>query len=144
MQIRLRKFYFRILLPPVAGLAVLLALRAGHLIHPVDFDRGRQLAPGLFLLAVVLAVAAPVYLRASFAHRMRKARQTPSADFYRFQQRLIGISLTSAYLLPVAGLVQLPPFYQSGVVLAALYAIYYQYPSLRRMAFDRRLFRVPP
>ncbi|GAB6904911.1 conserved membrane hypothetical protein [Desulfosarcina cetonica] len=144
MQIRLRKFYFRILLPPVAGLAVLLALRAGHLIQPVDLDRGRQLAPWLFLLAIVLAVAAPVYLRASFAHRMRKAHQTPSSDFYGFQRRLIGISLASVYLLPVIGLVQLSQFYQSGVVLAALYAIYYQYPSLRRLAFDRRLFRVLP
>ena len=92
--------------------------------------------------AVVLAMAVPVFLRATFAHRVRSLRRVSGEDFYLLQRRQIGAALTATYLIPVVCLVELPAFYQAGIVLAALYAAYYQFPSARRIAFDRRIFRV--
>lgn len=138
----LKTVYYRWLLPPLGCTAILLAARAGDWVEPMGVDLWRWLGPWLFLAAIVLAVAAPVALRTHFAHRMRKARHTPPVDFDRLQRRLIRFTLGAVYLVPIVCLVDLPVFYHAGVVLAALYAVYYQFPSDRRIDFDRRIFRV--
>ena len=142
MRSGLRKYFYLHLLPPLGCAPILLVARAGHWVQPVGLDQGRLLGPWLFLGAILLAVAAPILLRTHFAHRMRRARRTPPADFERLQRRLIRFTLGAAYLVPVVCLVDLPVFYHAGVVLAALYAVYYQFPSVRRIDFDRRIFRV--
>ena len=142
MPSRLKTVYYRWLLPPLGCAAVLLAARAGDWVQPVGLDLGRLVGPWLFLAAILSAVAAPVLLRTHFAHRMRQARRTPPADFDRLQRRLIRFTSGAVYLVPAVCLVDLPPLYHAGVVLAALYAVYYQFPSVRRIDFDRRIFRV--
>ena len=142
MRIRLKRYYCRWLLPCAATVAALVIAGHLHLIHSLRLDVAHRLAPLLFVAAVVLAVAVPVFLRASFAHRVRTLRRVSGEDFYLLQRRQIGTALTATYLIPVACLVELPAFYQAGIVLAALYAAYYQFPSARRIAFDRRIFRV--
>jgi hypothetical protein len=98
--------------------------------------------PWLFSLAVVLAVAAPVVVRTLFAHRMRHNRVVAEADFFQFQRRMIHWALLTPYLAVAACLIPLPRFFFAGIILATLYAVYYTYPSRRRIGFDRRLFRV--
>ncbi len=142
MPSRLKTVYYRWLLPPLACGAILLGARAGQWVQPVGLDQGRRVGPWLFLASILLAVAAPVMLRTQFAHRMHKARRTPPDEFERLQRRLIRFTLGSVYLVPVVCLVDLPALYHAGVVLAALYAVYYQFPSVRRIDFDRRIFRV--
>lgn len=142
MQARLKKRCHRGLLMLAGVAGTLLLARICRLLDPVDPQTARFLAPWLFVLAVVLAVALPVLLRSLFAHRMRTLRFTPPAEFYRLQRRLLDAALAAMALLPVACVVEMPAFYQGGVILAALYAVYYHYPTSRRLAFDRRVFRV--
>ena len=142
IQLHLNKRYRRRLLVPVMLLAVLLPIRLAGLVTAVGPVPGRWLGPGLFIVAVALAGAMPVLLRTLFAHRWRSARHTPAADFERLQRRLIDVSLAAVWLLPVICLVEMPTFYQGGVILAALYGAYYHYPTLRRITFDSRIFRV--
>lgn len=73
---------------------------------------------------------------------MRFAKSTPSTELFRLQKWLIGATLLTTYLVPITCLVEVPRFYHAGVVLAALYAGYYGYPSTQRVAFDQRIFRV--
>jgi len=42
----------------------------------------------------------------------------------------------------VAYLLEFPRFYLAGTVLMALYAVYYYYPSKKRIQFERKIFRV--
>ena len=142
IQNRLGRRYRRRLLVPAILLALLFLIRWGGLVGPVGPEVGRRIGPWLFLIAVVLAGAMPVLLRTLFAHRWRSARYAPAADFARLQQRLIDVSLAAVWMLPVICLVEMPLFYQGGAILAALYGAYYHYPSLQRIAFDHRLFRV--
>jgi hypothetical protein len=142
MQTRLKKFYYRLLLPPAVIIAATLTAQALDLIVPLHLAHGQVVARALFILAIILAVAAPVLLRTLFAHRMRLATRTPQAEWFRLQQRLIGVALLTPYLILIASLVDLPRFYHAGVILSALYAGYYYYPSPRRIAFDQRIFRV--
>ena len=142
MSSDLRTYYLLSLLPPVVCATAALAVRAGDLMPSIGAAQGHQIGAWLFLATVALAVAAPVMLRTHFAHRVRALRQTPPREFVRLQRRLIGLTLGAAYAVPVVCLVDLPPLYHAGVVLAALYGVYYQYPSARRIDFDRRIFRV--
>ena len=142
MQSRLKKYYYRSLLPAVGMIVVVLGGRAIQLISPVSLLHEKSWTAGLFVLTFVSAVAGPVVLRAVFAYRMRAARYTPSRDFYRFQKRLIQMTLPAVYLASIVCLAELPRFWQAGIILSALYAVYYQYPSERRIASDQRVFRV--
>jgi hypothetical protein len=142
LQTRLKKYYFCLLLPPIVIVAAVLTARALDLIVPLHLAHGQVVARALFILAIILAVAAPVLLRTLFAHRMRRATRTPQAEWFRLQQRLIGVALLTPYLILVTCLVDLPRLYHAGVILSALYAGYYHYPSVRRITFDQRIFRV--
>ena len=142
MQARLKKYYYRSLLPAVGVIAVVLGGRALQVIGPVPLLHEKFWTAGVFVLTLVSAVAGPVALRAVFAHLMRGALYTPSKDFYRFQKCLIQMTLPAVYLISIVCLVELPRFWQAGIILSALYAVYYQYPSERRIASDQRVFRV--
>ena len=142
MTARLKRLYVAMLLPAVFVGAGLLAAQA--LDHPVwvKLTGLEHLARWFFIFCIVFAVAAPVLQRALFAHHMRGRQYTPASVFFIFQKRLIISALIAPYMALAAALAQLPRFYQAGVILASLYAVYYYYPSNRRIGADVRIFRV--
>ena len=142
MQSRLRKYYYRLLFPAGGVSVIVLGCRALGLINPLPLLHDIWLSAAVFILACIPSVAGPIMLRAVFAHRMREANRTPEEDFYRFQKRLIWMMLPAVYLASMTGLAELPRFFHAGILLSALYAAYYQYPSQRRIASDQRVFRV--
>ncbi|MCF8051167.1 MAG: hypothetical protein K9L59_08010 [Desulfobacterales bacterium] len=142
MLTRLRKRYFFLLAPAVSAMFAATATRALNLADPVEPETVRILAPWLFVLAVFFAAAAPVMMRAVFAHRMRLRKSTPQPAFFRFQQQVLLVSLMAPYAAIGACLMEMPRIYQAGTLLAALYAAYYHFPTKRRLDFDRRIFRV--
>ena len=142
IQSRLLKIYRRGLMALATILAAMLCARLTGALTPAGPPLGNRLGPILFVAAMVLAVAMPILLRTLFASRWRTAQHTPAQDFYVLQRRLLLASLATVYLLPAICLVRMPNFYQGGIILAALYGVYYHYPSRRRIAFDYRVFRV--
>jgi hypothetical protein len=50
--------------------------------------------------------------------------------------------MATPYVALIAQILQLPRFHLAGTIVMALYAVYYYYPSMRRIEFDRRVFRV--
>ena len=143
MHQRLKHRYFRWLLPALtAGIGLLIlgqtapgAIRSGN-------DSLGAWMPGLFFLAVVASLAGPVVVRLVFAHRARKVRQVGRGEYFRFRIRLIHTAMIPPYLALPALATGSSGFFQCGTFLAALYAVYYGYPSRERVEFDRRLFRV--
>ena len=142
MATELKEKYYRQLLPSLAAIALAAAARSGGLLAKVPPADARVLGIALFVLAIAFAAALPIFIRTTFAHRVRLDRGVEEAAFVRFQQRLVRAALMTPYLVPAGLLIGLPRFYQAGIVLAALYALYYHYPSEQRIGFDRRLFRV--
>ena len=142
MASKLKQGYYRQLLPALAAIGLAAAARSGGLLATASPANARTVGIGLFVLAIAFAAALPVFIRATFAHRVRLDRGVEEAAFIRFQQRLVRAALMTPYLVPACMLMGLPRFYQAGIVLAALYALYYHYPSEQRIGFDRRLFRV--
>lgn len=130
------------MLPAVVLFGILAPARAMDI-----FPSGRFAIPSLFhavlfTLAAITALAGPLFLRTLFAHSVRSYQNVPPPLFLSFQRRLLRISLLTPYMAFAAVAFDFPRFYAAGIVLMALYALYYYYPSARRIAFDRKIFRV--
>jgi Trk-type K+ transport system membrane component len=100
------------------------------------------IAPSIFILSVISAIAFPVFYRALFAHKKRRFINVPGRELLQFERTLIYVVMTTPYLALIAYVLELPRFYTTGAILMAFYAVYYFFPSNRRMAFERRIFRV--
>ena len=142
MKSSLQRTYFSFLIPAGAGFIFAFAGRQSGLLKSWEGHLPGALIVTVFILSIVLAVAAPVFLRSVFAHRHRQAKQVSEEDFIRFEQSLIRTVLLAPYLGLAAYLFCFPRFYLAGAFLAGLYAVYYFYPSTRRIAFEKRIFRV--
>lgn len=129
------------LAPALVGLGGVWCLKMLGMIDPVR-PAGDAWAPVLFVLSVVTAGAAPILIRTLFAHRMRHRHHISEEAFLRFQRFQILVVTATPYLALAAYILAVPRFYLAGTVLAMLYALYYHYPTARRLGFDRRIFRV--
>ncbi len=139
----LKQAYYRLLLPALVAIAMAAAVRSSEMAVLISQAAAVKIVgAGLFAASIAVAVGLPIWIRTAFANRMRAARGVAESEFVRFQRRLIATALVAPYLAAVALALSLPSFYQAGCFLAALYAMYYHYPSERRIGFDRRLFRV--
>ena len=142
MATDLKQAYYRRLLPALAAVAAAAAVRGFSQADSLTPAAARITGVVLFTGAVLAAVGLPIWIRTAFANRVRMQRSVEETDFAGFQRRLITAALVAPYLAAAAIALPLDAFYQGGAVLAALYGAYYHYPSQRRIAFDRRLFRV--
>jgi len=102
------------------------------------------MAVPLFVLTAATALATPILYRALFAHWNRHRRSVSWEELYRFERNLIGITMVTPYLALSAYVLQVPRFHFSGILLMAMYAAYYYFPSQRRILADRKVFRAAP
>ena len=142
MQPILKRQYIIIMIP-VVGLFLAFGLaRQLNFITSGQFVISSVLHSMVFVLSVITAIAGPLFFRTLFAHSMRKQRQVPAKEFLAFQRKILWISQMTPYIAFIAVLCDFPRFYASAIVLMALYAVYYYFPSRKRINFDRKIFRV--
>ena len=136
------KTYFLLLIPAVLGVVFVHIAKSYHLfsLSPIRFLH--IVSPLIFILSVVFAMALPIFLRTVFSHKVRHQQSVSEAEWIRFERQFLYIALITPYLALLAYLFNLPKFHFAGTVLMALYAIYYYYPSKKRIEFERRIFRV--
>jgi hypothetical protein len=138
----LQKWFWILLVPALGGLGGVWFLRLRGTFEAGHPTGNAAWAAALFILAVITACAVPIVGRACFVHRMRHRRQVSEAEFYRFQRRQVLVVMATPYIALAAYALAVPGFYLTGIQLAMLYALYYHFPSRRRIGFDRRIFRV--
>ncbi len=141
MHDRLKKIYFFFLAPAIIGFMAVSILRQSKPAISLPEQYMAVIAPAIFILAAVFAIAAPILYRSLFAHRQRKLVKVPQVVMYSFERNLTGMALVVPYLALVGYFLQLPRFHLAATLLMALYAIYYYYPSQKRIAFDGKIFR---
>lgn len=142
MQSILKRQYIIILLPAVVLFLAFGLARQLNFITSGQFVISSVLHSIVFILSVITAIAGPLFFRTLFAHSMRKQRQVPAKEFLSFQKKILWISMITPYLAFTAVLCDFPRFFAVAIVLMALYAVYYYFPSQKRIDFDRKIFRV--
>ena len=144
MMPELKKTYLRMLLPAAAGTMLICLAKLYELLpwKPLEFQA--RMAPIVFVLSAIAALAFPMLYRTLFAYRVRHLRTLSPQQLLKLERRLIVSALLTPYLTMLALLFELPRFHVAGTVLLTLYAVYFYYPSERRIRFDRQIFRVRP
>jgi hypothetical protein len=138
----LRKTYVILLIPVIVGFAVCFVVNTYDLVGlgPTKFKG--IIAPLLFSLSVVFAIALPIFFRSLFAHKVRQKKGVSEADLLKFERTFLYIALVTPYIALAGYVLELPRFHLGGTVIMALYAVYYYFPSQKRIQFERRIFRV--
>ncbi len=138
----LKRIYFTLLLPAVAGFIAVFTLQYFHLVD-WNIPTIPSVIPAIFFItSVCFAVALPIFYRTVFANKRRQQTHTAEEDWLKFERNLLSIAMTTPYVSLIAQILQLPRFQLAGTIIMALYAAYYYYPSKRRLDFERRIFRV--
>jgi H+/Cl- antiporter ClcA len=138
----LKKTYVMYLIPAIIAFVVLTILKASSALNPGDISYPPIVAPFIFFLSVLFALAAPIFYRTVFAHSVRDMKNTSAHELLRFERNLIRIALITPYLGLVAYMLDFSNMYFGGCILMSLYALYYFYPSQSRLAFEKRIFKV--
>ena len=139
---KLKKTYFILLIPAIVGFLCIYLSKKFNFIHLGKPQFISILAPSVFVLSVIFGIAAPIFFRSLFAHKMSNEKSTTESKLIKFEQSLIRIALVTPYLGLVAYFFEFPKFYFSATFIMALYSVYYFYPSQKRIAFEKRIFRV--
>ena len=138
----LKRIYFTFLLPAVAGFIAVFALQHFHLVDWEIPSIPAVIPLLVFIIAVCFAVAFPILYRTVFANKRRHQKITAEEDWLKFERNLLYIALATPYVCLVALILKLPRFHLGGTIIMALYAVYYYYPSKKRIDYERRIFRV--
>lgn len=138
----LKKTYFLCLGPALITVIILTVLKGASWPAPGEIPYPPVLAPVIFVLSVIFAVAAPICYRTLFAYAVREQKRTSVSKLLDFERNLIRLALITPYLCLVAYALDFPNFYFGGCALMSLYALYYFYPSRSKLAFEKRIFRV--
>lgn len=138
----LKRIYFTLLLPSVAGFVAVFTLQHFHLVDWHIPNLPRVIHPIVFIISVCFAVAFPILYRTAFANKRRHQTNTTEDEWLKYERNLLYIAMTTPYVSLIAQILQLARFHLAGTILMALYALYYYYPSTKRLEFDRRMFRV--
>jgi hypothetical protein len=138
----LRRTYFTLLLPAVAGFILIFILQHFHLVNFNISQIPPVLYPTIFVASVCFAVAFPIFYRTVFANKRRHQTHTSEEDWLKFERNLLYIAMATPYVCLIAQILKLPRFHLGGTIIMALYAVYYYYPSKKRIDYERRIFRV--
>ncbi len=139
---KLQKKYFVLILPPVLLAFVVYFLQQSKLWEGVHAAPSRSLPIILFILAIAVGVAIPIFLRVYFFSKLKEKKFSTEEEFVKYEESIIKVIAISPYLAFVSALLNMDPFYFGGIVLAAIYAMYYHYPSEKKINFDKKIFRV--
>ena len=141
MTEKLKKTYFFLLLPSLCGFALACWAKTYDFIIINSINFIEIAGASIFILCIVLAIAFPIFYRTLFAHRNRDLSSVSEENLLKFERTLIYVAMITPYLALTAYFFELPRFYTATAFLMGLYAVYYFYPSKRRIAFDKRIFR---
>jgi hypothetical protein len=141
MSKQLKKVYLTLLLPSILGFTLAGWAKAYNFIEIGSANFIEIAGPSIFILCIALAIAFPIFYRTFFAHKSRDRISVSEMELLKFERTLINVVMITPYLALTAYFLEMPRFYTAGAILIGLYAVYYFYPSKRRIAFDRRIFR---
>jgi hypothetical protein len=136
-----KRWYVVLLTPPC--LAMLgLALERAEVSGAIPAQADRPVVIFILVLAGLLAFALPLWLRILFAKRHAGRQGVERERFIRFEKRFICVGLLATYMVPLGYLCRIPQVPLFWIMLFALYAGYYYFPSKKRINLELKIFRV--
>jgi hypothetical protein len=131
-----------LLAPAILGfMAVILARTFSTLNMEALRSLQRFTAPALFALSFAFGAAFPLLFRTLFVHKNRHEKMISENSLLKFERNTLYIALVTPYVALMAFFLEIPRFHLAGTLLASFYAVYYFYPSHKRIQYEKRIFR---
>ncbi|MFZ0448305.1 MAG: hypothetical protein WAL98_03605 [Desulfatiglandaceae bacterium] len=142
MEAQLKKCYISLLAPAILGfIAAILARRFSAIDLEAVKSLQRFTAPVLFALSFAFGAAFPLLFRTLFVHKNRHEKRISEAALLQFERNTLYLAMITPYIALVAFFLEIPRFHLAGALLASFYAVYYFYPSHKRIQYEKRIFR---
>ncbi len=140
----LKKIYFWQLISSV--FLVVVAYLVTYFFHLSDKSivPGQTVSVVVTTLSGVMGIAIPIFYRSFFVYRLKGKKQISRDAFVSFEQTLISIALTAPYFLVISILMNMNQTSNMLIAIFSLYAIYYYFPSEKKVLFEMKLFRIKP
>jgi len=142
MDRKLRNIYLSLLLPSVAGFTLVYVAKMLGFFNRSAFQTHSFMPPIVFILTALFAIALPIFYRSYFAHIHRHRIRVSAKELESMETRTIALVMLAPYLALLAYGLNLPRFHLCGTILMALYAVYYFYPSRKRLDNQMKLYRI--
>ena len=105
--------------------------------------RGKLLQVGLAILSALFAMVIPVWMRImAFSAYHRRGQKATFKDFMRFQSWTIISSALAFALAPMSFMFDINLWARYFVTFMAIYALYFSFPSDKKLSTDLRLFKL--
>ena len=141
MQKTLLKHYLKTNIPGIAAFIVLYIM--GKLNIPIFIPIHHGWIQIFMMITIALfAIVLPLWYRISFVNKMKRKTHTNETDFIKFEKNFLTIASVSVYILIAGYLLALPRIPLSVMILFVLYALYFYFPSEKRIRSEQKIFRV--
>ena len=139
----LKKKYFYIVVPAIVIAIVLIIFKHYDILQitPTPFILN-TISPAIFILTALLSIAFPVLHRTIFNNKIKESKFITPDKFYRYQNQTLYFIAFTPYLVLIAYVLHLPQFFFGGTALFSLYALYFYYPSGKRIRNEKRIYCV--
>jgi hypothetical protein len=141
MQKKLLRHYLTINLPGIASFIILYILVKFHVNIFLPVQKGwvqvvMMIASGLF------AVVLPLWYRILFVNRMKGKANTDKHRFIQFERDFLTLASVSVYILVAGFILAMPRIPLAVMVLFVIYALYFYFPSEKRIRSEKKIFKV--
>ncbi|MFW5944063.1 MAG: hypothetical protein ACOCTU_02285 [Bacteroidota bacterium] len=128
-------------MPGVAGFMLLYIL--GKLNINIFFPVHQGWVPMVMMIVEALfALVLPLWYRILFVNKSRGRKYTDKNKFMQFEKHFLTLASISVYILIAGYLMALPGIPLSVMLLFVLYALYFYFPSEKRIGAEQKIFRV--
>ncbi len=138
----LNKYFWQILTPAVILILFSEGLKVIGAGVELDARLSYEISVVVFVLAALTALGIPLVIRLLFVKKVKELKQVDSRAWLHYEKQSILYALLTSYLFFVASVLQFSNFFYASIFLLALYAGYYYFPSDKRVAFEKKIFRI--
>ncbi len=110
--------------------------------HSTSHYNNRTLSVILVSLSGIFGLALPVFYRSYFISGLKDAKKISTETFINFEKNIIKIALIAPYFLILSIALHLSERTHILIFLFSLYALYYYYPSNKKIIFEMKIFRI--
>ena len=139
---KLRKIYFRVVIGYLLLIFIIYLLKDVLELVKINLKPSTLLMQSFVALSAIAGIGLPIFYRTWFVNKIRKQKDLALNQFIDFEKKLILLALITPLFL-ILGLSL--NFNQKALILLtifSLYALYYYYPSVKKMRFEIQLFRI--
>ncbi|RLD82441.1 MAG: hypothetical protein DRJ10_05050 [Bacteroidetes bacterium] len=141
LEKKLQKNYFLIVTPAILLILIFFILEKLGFTF-VFQTSGKLVSTLIIILAASTSTILPIWYKLILIKRLKNKKKVSFEEFLTLQNKTIFTAAFSIYWIFPAYMYQIPNIPMLLISFFAIYALYYYYPSKRRIDMEKKTFRI--